>query len=82
MKYVTLRRGAYRYPVIFPDAIEHSQFEGADVVSAGFFCQGDGGKVATHGTSKSLKIGPKEGDAELIETFLTGTEAMLILAQI
>ncbi len=82
MKYVTLRRGGYRYPVLFPDAIEHCQFKGADVVSAGFFSEGVDGTVTVHGKSVSLKLEPKDGDEALIQTFLDGAEAALILAQL
>ena len=82
MKYVTLRRGAYRYPVVFPDTIEHSQFEGADVVSAGFCSVSDDKQVSTYGTSRSLGgLGPKEGDADLLQTFLSGYESMLVMIQ-
>jgi hypothetical protein len=82
MKYVMLRRGGYRFPVLFPDAIEHSQFEGADIVSAGFFSVMDSGDVSTFGESKSLKgLKPKKGDAAIIQTFMGGFESMLILSQ-
>ena len=81
MKYVMLRRGAYRFPVVFPDMIEHSQFSGADVVSAGFVSLARG-KASVHGESKSLNMKPKKGDAVIIETFLGGVEAALILAQL
>lgn len=83
MKYVTLRRGEYRYPVVFPDMIEHSQFEGADVVSAGFFAVGHDESVTVYGNSKSLKgLGPKPGDDDLLRTFLDGAESMLVLVQL
>ena len=81
MKYVMLRRGRYRFPVVFPDQVEHSQLSGADVVSAGFCHEGTNGNIAVRGRSVSLNIGPKEGDDAILEAFLTGRESMIFLVQ-
>lgn len=44
--------------------------------SAGFLEFLDGGKVATFGRSDTLHLGPRLSDAELISSFIRGTQSM------
>lgn len=81
MKYVMLRRASFRFPVVFPDHIEHSQLQGADVVSAGFVTMDENGTARTYGKSTSLGKSPTKGDETILTEFLAGREAMIHFVQ-
>lgn len=84
MKYITVRLGLFRFPIIFPDSVTHRTVAANfNVVSAGFVSIDEAGEpVAVYGKSTSLgKLQPIEGDLELIQTFMLGEEAMLGMMQ-
>lgn len=82
MKYVMIRRGLYRMPVVFPDQVEHSAFQELRPVSAGFCHQPPGSReVYATGKSASLKLAPMPGDSEILTELFSGTEALIYMVQ-
>lgn len=76
-KYVRLTGDRFRFATLGFFAPSHQQLAGDDkVVSAGFVSiERDRVIKVRDGFSMTLKLGPMEGDQELIERFLAGNPA-------
>jgi hypothetical protein len=72
MKYIMVN---HMYPIVFPDAIVHSDFkiEGRRITSAGFVgINKTYGDLFTYGDSISLKMSPAKEDVIYLKRLLSG----------
>lgn len=73
MKYVIYKKRHQLIPLIFPDHVNHDELiiKGAELYSAGFLSVDVNSLVEVmESPSESLKIGPKEGDREILQNLI------------
>ncbi len=71
MKYIVLKEGIRKLPIIFPDTFNHidvaRMFKDMEPISAGFIDLFP--NIVCHGHSETLRLKPHEDDETLIKTF-------------
>ena len=84
MKYIMVKIGFFKMPIVFPDTVRHrtvaQAFNPSTVVSAGFVNADDPASPLPQ-KSTSLKMGPADNDAAILEAFLSGEEALIPVFQ-